>query len=191
MADHPLDRLLEDLTDLGHDRNEVPLRQLVRTLETRGYGPLLVVLAALMMLPLGAVPGFPAVVGLLFVLCGGQMLRGARGVWLPRRVGNIGLPSGTLRASIDRVRPVMQKLRRCFQSRMTWATSGNSVRLIAVLVMLAGLAMIGLGFIPGLPILIALPVLLFGLGLTLGDGLVVVTGFALTLPAIWAGWAGL
>jgi len=119
------------------------------------------------------------------------MLRGARGVWLPRRVGNIGVPSGTLRASIDRVRPVTQKLRRYFHSRMTWATSGNSVRLIAVLVMLAGLAMIGLGFIPGLPILIALPVLLLGLGLTVGDGLRVVTGLALTLPAIWAGWAGL
>jgi hypothetical protein len=191
MADQPLDRLPKDLAELGNDRSEVPLRQLVRTLETRGYGPLLAVLAALMMLPLGAVPGFPAIVGLLFVLCGGQMLRGTRGVWLPRRVGNIRVPSGTLRASIDRVRPVMQKLRPCFHSRMTWATSGNSVRLIAVLVMIAGLAMIGLGFIPGLPILIALPVLIFGLGLTMGDGLVVVTGFALSLPTVWAGWAGL
>jgi len=56
MADQTLDRLLKDLAELGNDRSEVPLRQLVRTLETRGYGPFLAVLAALMMLPLGAVP---------------------------------------------------------------------------------------------------------------------------------------
>ncbi len=191
MSRHPIEGIMKDLSGLAEDRGTVELGDLVATLEARGFGPLLMVLAALTMLPVGMLPGFPAVIGLLFVLCGAQMVRGAKGLWLPSRLKRIEAPADKLRKSLDRAWPVVRRLRRLIGGRLHWAVSGRAARAIAVLLILIGAAMAGLGFLPGLPFLLALPVLLFGLGLTAGDGLVVILGVLLLIPAIWTGTAAL
>ncbi|QQA43527.1 exopolysaccharide biosynthesis protein [Pelagovum pacificum] len=191
MTDHPLEGILEKLSGLGEDGGSVDLKTVVHTLETRGFGPLLMVLSALMMLPVGMLPGFPAIIGLLFVLCGAQMIRGKSGVWIPDWLGRREMPADKLRSSIDKVWPMVRRLRKVIGERMSWAVHGTATRLIAIVLIVAGLAMIGLGFVPGLPFVLALPVLLFGIGLTAGDGLVVVAGFVLLLPAVAVGWMGI
>ncbi|WP_138464392.1 exopolysaccharide biosynthesis protein [Poseidonocella sp. HB161398] len=191
MSHHPIDGIMKDLSELAQDRETVELGALVGTLEARGFGPLLMVLAALMLLPVGMLPGFPAVIGLLFILCGAQMVRGAKGLWLPERLKRIEAPADTLRKSLDKAWPAVRRLRKLIGGRMHWAVSGGAARVIAGLLIVIGAAMAGLGFLPGLPFLLALPVLLFGLGLTAGDGLVVILGVLLLVPAIWTGTAAL
>ncbi|WP_083191213.1 exopolysaccharide biosynthesis protein [Salipiger sp. CCB-MM3] len=191
MTDRPLEGIMHDLSELGDSDGCIEVQEVVRTLESRGFGPLLIVLAAFLMLPIGMIPGVPALIGLLFILCGAQMMRGKSGVWLPSKIASIEFPADKFTASIKRAWPKARSLRRYLGSRMTWAASGTISRVIAVLLIFAGAAVIGLGFVPGLPFLVAVPVLLFGLGLTLRDGLLIILAFALLGPALWAGaaWA--
>lgn len=190
MPDQPLDSILHDLSDLARDNDRVTLKDLVRTLETRGFGPLLTVLAAFLLLPVGMLPGFPAVIGLLVIFCGAQMLRGKAGLWLPGPIAQIDVPADKLQSSSDKAEKPVNRIQRVLHERLTWAVGTTATRMIAVVLLLFGLAMIGLGFVPGLPLLLALPVLLFGLGLTFRDGLFVCIGAALMIPALYVGWVG-
>ena len=53
----------------------------------------------------------------------------------------------------------------------------------------SGALMIALGFVPGLPAALALPVALFGLGLTIRNGLLALLGLVVLVPeligAVW------
>ncbi|WP_164738171.1 exopolysaccharide biosynthesis protein [Frigidibacter oleivorans] len=179
-----LQGILKDLSGLVED-GDTTLGELVHALESRGYGPLLMALSALMLLPVGMLPGFPALIGGLIGLTALQMLRGRRGVWIPGWLQRIGIPKKRLDGSIDKAWPVVRWLRRGLGRRLTVLTRSRAVlTAVAVLLMAAGAMMVALGFIPGLPFLLALPVLLFGLGLTSGDGLVMAGGFVLSVPPV-------
>jgi hypothetical protein len=190
MSNRPLHTIRRDLSNLAEDESRVSLGAVVRTLETRGFGPLLAVLAGFLLLPVGMLPGFPALIGLLLIATGGQMLRGKAGLWLPGPIARIDLPADRLQYSSDKAGPPVQRVRQLVAERMTFAVGVTATRAIAAMLLLFGLAMIGLGFVPGLPFLLALPVLLFGLGLTFRDGLLVCAGGLCTLPAVATGWAG-
>ncbi len=187
MTDQPLEGILQDLAELGADQQKVTLRELVETLQERGYGPMLAVLSLLLVLPVGAIPGFSVLVGVLLMLCGAQMLRGRRGVWLPGPFGNIGIGSDTLRASMERAQPPARRFGRFVGPRLSWVINGQTVRVIAALVLFGGFAMIFLSILPALPLIAGVPILLFGIGLTLRDGALVIAGFVLTAPALVLG----
>jgi hypothetical protein len=159
---------------------------LVRALGARGFGPIFLLLAVLVMLPTGAIPGIPALVGAVLVLLSGQLMIGWTTPWLPRRVLEMEISRERMRAGLEKARPAALRLGRVLHARLEFLASGPlALRAAAAAVTAAGLVMIPLGFIPLMPFFLGLPVLAIGLGLMARDGLFVSAGFAAFAPVIW------
>lgn len=182
--DKPLELMIEALAEVIGTREKVLLGELVDALGARGFGPVILLAAAMMVLPTGMVPGVPAFMGLMLLMAGAQMLRGRRGLWLPPRLYGITLPGPALQRGLARALPVAERLGRWVRARLSFLVYGwLSLWLIALILILTSGVIIVIGAIPGLPFLLALHVLAFGLGMTSGDGLLVAAGYVIFLPA--------
>ena len=176
--------MLLTLAETIGTRERVLLGELTDSLGPRGFGPIILLAAAMMMLPTGIIPGVPAFMGVLLLLAGGQMLSGKRELWLPPRIYGITLPGPALLRGLVRAKPVAIKLERWVKARWLFLVEWRaSLWFIAVILILSSGVIIVIGAIPGLPFLLALHVLAIGIGLTAGDGRFVAAGFALFLPS--------
>ncbi|MFV0335558.1 MAG: exopolysaccharide biosynthesis protein [Tropicimonas sp.] len=184
-AKPPLRSLLLALAETIGTREKVLLGELVEALGMRGSGPVILLAAAMMILPTGMIPGVPAFMGGILVLAGVQMLRGRRALWLPPLLYGITLPGPALLRGIARAAPVTARLERYLRPRwqflVTWRLS---FWCIALIVIVTGGVVIVIGAVPGIPFLLAFHVLAFGLGLTTGDGFFVAAGHTILLPVI-------
>ncbi len=177
--------LVDALDRMVGDRDRVPLGEVVDTLGARGHGPIVLTLAAFMMLPTGMIPFMPTVIGVLLILVGIEMLVGRQGLAIPGRLARFELRGDLLRAGLRRARPATVRLGRYLYPRAHWLVHGTaSLVVIALILISAAGVMAVIGGIPGLPLILCAPALLFGLGLTAGDGVVVAVGFATTAGAV-------
>lgn len=175
----PLTEILDALAD-ATDGPRLTLGQLVDALGPRGFGPLFVVAAILVMLPTGAIPGMPLLVGIVLILLAGQIMLGWRKPWLPARLARIGIDRSRLHHTLDHARPFARRIGRVMRPRLGTLVAGPvALRVTAAAVIVAALFMIPLGFIPLFPFVAGLPVLLLGIGLTAQDGLFTGTGIAI------------
>lgn len=182
-----VDGVLERLERLGEDRDRVAFGEIVSSLGARGFAPLLLALAVLMVLPTGMIPGMGGALGGLMAVIGLQVMRGARGVWLPEFLAQRQIGSRTLRAGVHAVRPVSAWLSgRLSGSLSPLATGKASLTVIAFLLIVAGAAMTVLGAVPILAPLVGLPILLFSVGILSGDGRAVLAGHALLVLPVAA-----
>lgn len=181
-----LDGLLRDLERLIGDRERVLLGEVLDTLGARGHGPILLVLAALMMLPTGLLPLMPALIGGLIALTAVEMIAGGKGVSVPPRLARIALPGALLRGSLRRGAPFARRVGRVLHPCWPVFVRSQAVQVVlAAILLMASAVMIVIGAIPGLPFLLVLPALLFGLGLTAGDGRLVAAGLLATGLVGW------
>lgn len=186
-----LNGMLEDLAEAGEE-GDVSLGELVEALEARGFGPLLMMLSAFLILPTGMIPGMPAAVGLLLIVVAGQILLGRNRLWLPARLHDFSVSSRLILRSVDKARPAAAFLARSVSARITALVDHPLARrAVALTVMATGAILIPLGFIPFLPLALAVNVLLFGLGMTMRNGLITLLGFASFAPGVWLAASGL
>lgn len=178
--------IVDKLDDLATDRDSIAFGDMVDTIGAQGFGPLLLGLAALLVLPFGMIPGVGGAIGLVMAVIGIQIMRGRRGLWLPGFIRRRDMPARHLRRACNVLRPRMAWLSRRLRPRATFLAEGSvSLRLIAALLILMGLSMAVLGAIPILPPLMGIPVLFFALGLTTRDGAAVILGYLLLLPPLY------
>ncbi|MBE3639763.1 exopolysaccharide biosynthesis protein [Mangrovicoccus algicola] len=170
--------LVDRLDDLASDCDEVPLGRLIEEIGAQGHAPLLMIVAALMILPLGMIPGIGGALGLIAAAIGLQMLLGRHGVWTPGFIRRRSLPAGKLRGAVDRMRPPARWLRRRLHIRLEALSSGRvSLSLIALVLIAAGGSLVVLGAIPIATPLMGLPIAIFALGILSRDGVVVAVGW--------------
>lgn len=180
--DNPVYQTLETVAETAGGET-VTLGHLVAALGARGFGPLVVMLAALIILPTGAIPGVPALVGAALILLAAQLMIGWRIPWLPERLARKQLDREKLLHALEKARPVALRLGRVVHPRAKWLASGPvALRAAGSALILGGIILIPIGFIPFLPLLVGFPVLAIGLGLLARDGLFMVLGFAAFLP---------
>ena len=160
---------------------------IVESLENRGYGPLVMALSAFVILPTGIIPGVPAVVGLALVLVAAQMIAGRSHPWMPGWMRNFDLPDDKLRDAADRARPWAERLSTLLDRRFEALVAP---RIAAACLILAGLIMVPLGFVPLLPLALGCAALLLGLALTVKDGAVAALGYLVFAVGLWLAWRG-
>lgn len=189
-ADDTVDGVLKDLAGTVDDATgTVRFGVIVETLGARGYGPLLFILAAMMLLPIAAIPFVPAAIGVAVAAVGVQLMRGGQGVWLPGRLRRIEVPRDKLGASLDRIDAGLDRLRPFLAARMTRLVDRYTAQAaIGAVLCVIGIVVAVLGVTPFLPLVLSLPVLFFGIALMARDGLFVVLGFAWLLPATGLCW---
>ncbi len=180
-----IESVLASLKKTAEGEETVEIGKILKALGERGFGPILLVLSMFLILPVGMIPGMPGVVGVTLIIVGWQLFRGKKGIWLPHYVTKRHLPVSTIGKIIAKIRPLAERTDRLLGHGLQRLTQSRIVLIIgAIGIVLSGAIMVTIGFIPGLPATLALPILLFGLGLTAGNGVVVLAGYALVIPAV-------
>ena len=85
-TDDQFSEVLDDLHTVAHEADKTTVGELIDALGRRGTGPLLVILSAVLILPVGMVPGMPGLVAIVFMLIGVQLLFVQPKVWMPARL---------------------------------------------------------------------------------------------------------
>ena len=176
---------LEAAVEAAND-HEVTLGALNQAMHERGFGPILMLLSAIVMLPTGIIPGVPALVGLVILAFAAQLLVGFDQPWIPNRLRRMSIDGARLRASIHKARPYVEKLSRVVRPRLSFLASGPiALRVMSLALACASAVMIVIGFIPFLPFVLGLVTLCFGIALTVRDGIFALVGYGTFAPALW------
>ena len=181
-----LEHLIDDLLE-ATDSEDVTLGQVVDALATRGFGPMLMLPALLIVSPLGMIPGAPDLLAIFLILIASQMVLGMDCPWMPARLRKISIGHDRFVGALERIRPWLNKARKLVHPRLHFMNSNVILlRVIAFSVIIPCMSILSpLGFIPGVPFVFALPALVFGLGLTTRDGLITLFGYLFMIPGLY------
>ncbi|SHF42158.1 Uncharacterized conserved protein [Modicisalibacter ilicicola DSM 19980] len=175
-----LTRLLEQLDESGTGEM-LRLQDIVDNFDSRGFGPLLVLPALIVLLPTGAIPTIPTLCGLFIATLAGQLALGKTSPWLPRRLGRRGISHDRFHRAVTRLKPWTERFDKLLKPRLQAFANPLSRRLIAALAVMLALSMIPLELLPFAAALPALAIALMGLGLAAEDGLVMLIGLAVVI----------
>lgn len=175
------ERLSDILKRLAQNHNpDLTLGDIVRALGERGFGALILLLAAPNIIPLP--PGSSFIFGVPLVFITAQLMIKQDKVWLPQKLMNAKVGGGRLPYLLNRLVPYVMKVERLLKPRGTLLTSSLGERLAG----LAGLfcAIILLLPIPGANMAPALALCCFALGLIEQDDLAMAGGWIGTAATV-------
>lgn len=160
-------RLRQIIEEEGPDR--LTFSELARQLHARAWGGLLVVFAAINVIPLP--PGASIFFAIPLLIVSAQMAFGRATPWFPARIDRRGVTKDELRRLIAKMEWVEVRVERMFKPRLATLTGPAATRLI-------GIACFILAWLTMLPIVHVAPaavIVLFGLALVYRDGALVIT----------------
>lgn len=176
-----LDRIESQIEE---DGASLTLDDLAGAFGQRGYGPLLVVPAAIGATPVGAIPGIPSVIALVLLLFSVQMLFGRRQMWLPQMLRERQVPHDRLRTGVERLRPWAERLDRWVHGRFQSLTSPPWVKIAAVVCVVLCIAVPPLELVPFAAMLPFAAIAVIGFALLSRDGVVMLGGLSLSGAAL-------
>lgn len=150
----------------------------------RGYGPILLALALVELLPTGAIPGVPTMLAILIILIAGQLALGRSSPWIPGKLRQRGFSEAKFKKARSKIRPFTRRLDKVIKPRLTRFAGPFSARLVGVVCILLACTMPPLELIPFASSAPSSAVALFGIGLSAKDGLIMLIGFVAAVTAI-------
>jgi hypothetical protein len=169
--------LLRDLRDAFPGDDPISVRDVLKRLEGRGFGILLLLLALPNCIP--NVPGISTVFGVLLVAPALQMIFGAGTPWLPKKIGDMQAPPDTFRKGIDWAMPTLIKVEKFVQPRLQFLTQKPATIWFGIqTLILAGILMLP---IPGANMLPGMGVATFAIAVLQRDGLFALISFGIFL----------
>lgn len=170
------------------DGDKVAVGEVVGSLGRRSFGPLLIIVTLVAMLPTGAIPGVSAVTGTLMLIFCLQLLFGKEEVWIPRWVAKLEIDRERLQGSLDRVRGFARRVDKLLKPRLERFVQPPFVNLVGLVGALLALTMYPLIPVPFGAFPASVPLFIFGIGLAARDGLMILTGLSVSLGAAWGAW---
>lgn len=175
-----LDSVIEET-----DGDTMRFGDLMDTIHTRSYGPLILLPAVIAASPVGAIPGMSIVTGSVIALLSGQMLFGMPHPWLPKRLEDFSFDREKFKSGVERVNPWIKRFEIVLKTRLTQLATSPVDKLVALACVVLGVLFYPLALIPFAVFVPAVAVTCFALGLVARDGLLVISGFALTATVGW------
>ena len=179
-------RLAQIIADTGPDR--LTFTQLAAQLDARAWGGMLLIFAAINVLPLP--PGTSMFFAIPLLLVSGQMVFGRASPWFPKRIDRRGVTKLELQRLIAKMEWLELRVERVFKPRLASLTGPTSARVI-------GAVCFFLGLVAAIPIPLfhmapAAAIVLFGLSLIYRDGVLVLVAavaaiFSLIVDALLVG----
>lgn len=166
------------------DGGEIYFGDLIDALKHRGFGPFLIGLSLIMILPTGAVPFVPGICAAFVILISGQILIGRSTPWIPKKLRNLSFEYKNYKSALEKARPTTEFIDRFFHGRMQYLTGDVAKYVIATLTILLSIAIIVLGAIPFFAAFPASAILFFGLALTVKDGLMTSIGLGIVIALL-------
>lgn len=163
----------------GPDR--LSFTELAAKLHARAWGGLLLIFAAINVLPLP--PGTSAFFALPILIVSAQMVFGRTSPWFPARLDRRGVKKQELQRLIGKMGWFEVRVERIFKPRLPALTAAAATRLIGLICFL--LALVAAIPVPLFHVAPAAAILLFGLALIYRDGaLVIVASIAAVLSIV-------
>ncbi|MCI5047752.1 MAG: exopolysaccharide biosynthesis protein [Aquisalinus sp.] len=168
------------------DGDQVHFGDLLEEFGSRSFGPILIILGLLVILPpLGAIPGLPAIVGAIVLLFSLQLLAGRSHIWVPNNLRELSVDREKLKAAEKRSKKWLSFIDSFVEPRFEFATGKLATRLAALAVSMLALAMIPLELVPFAVAVPGAAMVFFGMALVARDGLMMLLAFAITTLAGW------
>lgn len=152
----------------------VTLGQLMRVMERRSFGAVILLLGLIAISPLTVVPGATWTVAAVTLLFSAQLLFGMRHPWLPKALLNLKMPRDQLKTFVKASRKMAHTADKLTAPRLRFLTRPPFVIGVAILCIAAALITFPLGLIPLAPVLPGFAIVLMGIGLTARDGVFLV-----------------
>ncbi len=176
-----LDRIAQAENDGG---NQTSVDVVVSEVGRRSFGPLLLLPGLITVLPTGAVPGVPTIMGVLVLIVSVQLLCGRDSFWLPDWLLRRSLSRSKLEKSRRWMKRPARFIDRFLQPRLTMVVDGGGRYIIALLSMVVAIMMPPMELIPFSALGAGLALTLFGLALLARDGLVALFGILVTTTTL-------
>jgi hypothetical protein len=173
-------RLAQIIAEDGPDR--LSFSGLAEHLHARAWGGLLLIFAAINMLPLP--PGTSAFFALPILIISAQMVFGRASPWFPKRIDRRGVTKQELGRLVGKIEWLELRVERIFKPRLARLTSPTATRVIGIVCFL--LALIAAIPVPLFHVAPAAAILLFGLALIYRDGALVIAAAVASVLAVAA-----
>jgi hypothetical protein len=158
----------------------VTLGQLMRIVERRSFGAVILLLGIIAISPLTIVPGANWLVAAVTLLFSVQLLFGARHPMLPKKLLAVKFPRAQLETFVKTLRKTAHTADRLTKPRLTFLAKPPFVIGASIVCIVAALLTFPLGLIPLGPVLPSISILMMGIGLTSRDGVfLLISGLAL------------
>lgn len=168
-AGHPLplsQRLTQIVEETGPER--LSFSELARQLHARAWGGLLVIFAAINVIPLP--PGASVFFAIPLLIVSAQMVVGRSSPWFPARIDRRGVTKDELRRLIEKMEWLEVRVERMFKPRLAGLTGSTATRLIGIVCFFLAL----LTMLPVVHVAPAAVIVLLGLALIYRDGALVI-----------------
>ncbi|MBA2114509.1 exopolysaccharide biosynthesis protein [Bremerella alba] len=184
--DAPPEGLVDILEQMKEntDGDQVTLEDTLDSLNSRSFGPLLLVPAVMAVSPIGAIPGMSIVTGCILLLIAVQMIFSSGRPWLPQRLLDFSFSRETMTKGIDKTLPWAKWLEKFTDRRLQTITHSPFHYVIAAIIAFLALLFIPLAFLPFAVSIPGTAIALFALGMTARDGVMVILGFVVSFAAV-------
>jgi hypothetical protein len=171
-------RLAQIVAEVGSDR--LSFSDLATQLHARAWGGLLLIFAAINVLPLP--PGTSAFFALPIMIVAAQMVFGRATPWFPARINKRGVKKQELERLIGKIAWLEVRIERIFKPRLASLTGPTATRIIGLICFL--LALVAAIPVPLFHVAPAIAILMFGLSLIYRDGALVIAAAVASILAI-------
>ena len=171
-------RLAQIVQETSEDR--ISFSELAAQLHARAWGGLLLIFAAINVLPLP--PGTSAFFALPIMIVAAQMVFGRATPWFPARINRRGVKKQELRRLIGKIEWAEVRIERIFKPRLASLSGPGATRVIGLICFL--LALIAAIPVPLFHVAPAIAILMFGLSLIYRDGALVIAAAIASVLAI-------
>lgn len=165
-----------DSVDGENQDSELTFGEVVDGLGDRGYGPLLIIVCLIEILPTGAIPGVPTLVALAVILIAGQLLLGRETPWLPQLLRKRKMEREKFEKGREKIKPFTKKVDKVIRPRLKFMTTAVGEKIAAFICMLLALTFPPLEVIPFASSGPSLAIVVIALGLSSRDGLLLLLG---------------
>ena len=183
-----VEEVINEIDDLAAQSREVCLADVLDDFGKASFGPVILMLALLVLTPLGAVPGMPTTFALLIALVAAQLLFGREHIWMPGFVQNRTVGAKKLHKAVQKLRGVARWLDEHSRTRLDFLTRGLWLRLAALGIIALCLAIPPLEIVPFAAAIPVMAISAIALGLIVRDGLVMLLALLLAAGAVGAGF---
>ena len=158
----------------------VTLGQLMRIVQRRSFGAVILLLGLIAISPLTIVPGATWLVAVVTLLFSAQLLIGLQHPILPRKLLDLKMSRVQLEGFVKTLRKTAYTADQLTRPRLTFLTQPPFLVGVSLICIAAALVTFPLGLIPFGPVLPGISILLMGIGLTARDGVfLLLSGLAL------------
>lgn len=178
-----LTAIADELVDEANG-DKITIGNLLDAIDSRGFGPLILVPAVISASPVGAIPGMSLVTGAMIFLVAAQMLFRSGHPWLPKKLQVFEFSSDRFKSGMKKVRPWVSWIDALTKERWTIMVVGPMHYVLAIIMMCLSVTYYPLALIPGGVFLPGAANSLFAIGITTRDGLLITIGLLVSTAAV-------